>query len=146
MTNREINDARRTPPREQVARGPAPILIAAGVMLALVVMAGAVIATLAAITSYDFSDRDDGLLLLKYLAILTTVVVFAGLWISGLVAYPKRVVPVSTWLALMALLWSLAAFDDSSLWWKAACLLGPSALTLLLLGAEVSRHRKEGED
>lgn len=117
------------------------MLVAAGVLCALVVIFGALLVAVVAITPYDFSEPDDRLLLLKYLAILVTIAVFVGLWISGLVAHPKRVVPLSTWLALLALLWSLAAFDDSSLLWKAVCLLGPSALTLLLLGSEVRRHR-----
>lgn len=121
---------------------PSAVQVVAGFLLAMVVVGGAVIASYAAITPYDFDVKDDWLYALKLLAVLVVIVVIVALLIAGLVAGEKRVVPTTTWLGLLAILWSLASFDNSYFAWKVACLAGPTALTLVLLGIEVSRFRR----
>ena len=91
---------------------------------------------------FDWGADDDRLLAIQLGAALVGWLVAVGLWILAQVADPRRVVPTSTWLALLAYIWSLAAISGSSFPWRATCLIGPAALTIALLVAEVRRYRR----
>ena len=98
-----------------------------------------VLAVFAVITPYDWGDSNDVLLACQYGAVVFVGLIALALRILSQVTHPRLSVPTSAWLALVALVWSLAGVAGSPTWWKALSLAGSCFLSAALVVLEV-RH------